>query len=73
MNQYKAVLHYIEQFGSITPLDAFKDLSIMRLGARIHNLRAQGYDIKTKLETSKNRFGSPVTYARYYIKERRVK
>ena len=60
------VLSYIREFGSITSLDAFKDLGNTRLSASIFILRKE-YDIKSINETTKNRYGDKVTYARYYM------
>lgn len=64
------VLEYIKEFGSITSLDAFKDLGNTRLSASIWLLRHEdGINIVSKNETTKNRYGDKVTYARYYIAE----
>ena len=64
------VLEYIRDFGSITSLDAFRDLGVTRLSASIWLLRHQdGLNILSKNETSKNRYGDKVTYARYYLAE----
>jgi hypothetical protein len=65
MTQNAMVLDYIKRFGSITPIQAFVDLGIMRLGARCWDLKREGHDIITETETSTNRFGKPVSYARY--------
>ena len=35
VTQKEMVLQYMQDFGSITPVQAFQDLGIMRLGARI--------------------------------------
>ena len=67
MSQTKDVLDYINQFGSISQLDAFKDLAIFRLGARIYDLRKLGYDIVTTTEVAENRFGKKVSFARYSL------
>ena len=45
------------------------DLGIMRLAARISDLKEDGYIIQTEMETGKNRDGEPVRYARYFLKE----
>ena len=67
-NQATRVQLYIERFGSITSLDAFKDLGITRLSARIWELRHdKGLMIKRTPEKAKNRFGENVTYYRYQI------
>ena len=65
LKQWERVLKYLDDFGSITPLEALADLGIMRLGARIYDLRKKGYAIIRETEKSKNRYGQPVRYARY--------
>ena len=60
------VLEYIKRFGSITSLDAFRDLGNTRLSASVFILRKE-YDIKSISEKSKNRFGDDVHYFRYYL------
>lgn len=66
--QSDRVLEYIQKFGSIMTLDAFRDLGVTRLSARIFELREQGYNLKTTYESRKNRFGETCTYARYKLK-----
>lgn len=39
MTQKDMVLDYIRDFGSITPMDAFRDLGITRLAAVVCRLR----------------------------------
>lgn len=68
MTQCDRVLSYMKEFGSITTLDAFRDLGVARLSARIWDLRHNGYDIDKDFETSKNRWGQNVSYARYTLK-----
>lgn len=68
-SQCKQILQYMEDFGSITPLDAMTDLGVMRLAARISDLRRAGYRISRKTETAKNRYGRAVRYARYRLEE----
>lgn len=66
MTQCEMVLNHLQTHGSITPLDAEKEYGIMRLGARIYDLKRQGYPISVKMETENNRFGKSTTYARYF-------
>ena len=66
--QQHQVLEYIEQFGSITPLDALEDLGIYRLSARIKDLRELGYPIVTTMEYYFEN-GIFKKYARYSIKK----
>lgn len=65
VSQKKMVLDYITEFGSITPVDAFRDLGITRLAAVVCNLRREGHDINTEREHALNRYGQKVRYARY--------
>ena len=60
------VLEYMKQFGSITSLDAFKDLGNTRLSASIFILR-KDYNIKSITVKSKNRYGDEIHYSRYYL------
>lgn len=66
MTQKERILNYIEQFGSISPLEAFRDLGITKLATQISLLiRFDGVEIEKKYEKAKNRFGEPVHYMRY--------
>lgn len=65
MSQKDMVLDYIREFGSITPIDAFRDLGVTRLAAKIFELKKDGHDIHTEREHGKNRFGQATRYARY--------
>lgn len=65
MTQVERVEKYMIDFGSITQLEAMRDLGIMRLSARIWDLKHEGKQIKTVLEKAKNRYGEPVHYFRY--------
>ena len=65
VSQKKMVLDYIREFGSITPLDAFKDLGVTRLAAVIFELKEDGHDIHKEREHAFNRYGQKVRYARY--------
>lgn len=64
-SQKNMVLDYITEFGSITPLDAFRDLGITRLSAIVFRLKDEGHDIDKAIEIGKNRFGNRTRYARY--------
>lgn len=69
MNQEQKIINYVERFGSITTLDAFKDLAITRLSARIFNIKKLGYKVSSVREKSKNRLGEEVNYNRYFIEK----
>lgn len=68
-NQQERVLNYIKSFGSITSLEAFRDLGITRLSAVIFCLRRKGYRIVSTSELSKNRYNESVSYARYTMEQ----
>lgn len=65
MNQVQKILNYIDQFGSISSMEAFMDLGITRLAARISDIEHMGITIDHEMETSANRFGDKVHYTRY--------
>ena len=44
---YTRLLSYLKAYGSITSLDAIRDLGNTRLSATIFNLRKDGYNIKS--------------------------
>lgn len=65
MTQHEAILQYMDDFGSITPMQAFSDLGITKLATRISELSRRGYEFDKKLVTGKNRYGHSVSYMRY--------
>ena len=67
--QCQQILEYMMQFGSITQLDALRDIGCMRLASRISDLRSQGHPIGRRMKTSKNRYGKDVSFAEYYLEE----
>ncbi len=69
MSQADRVLSYLECGNSITTLDAFQELGITRLGARIFELRQQGHPVQSNRLTVTNRFGEDCSISEYYIGE----
>lgn len=68
--QCQMVIDHMNRNGSITSIEAMKKYGITRLGSVIHILRRkEDYNILSKNETSKNRYGRKVTYSRYFLKE----
>lgn len=65
--QAQRVLDYIDEFGSITQLEALQDLGVMRLASRISDLKKQGYPIESKIQAVENRFGEPCYIKRYSL------
>ena len=69
MTQRDAILQYIKDFGSITPMQAFADLGITKLATRISEMRKDGLDFKIEMVGTKNRYGKTVNFARYSFVE----
>lgn len=67
--QCDKVLEYMRRYGSITQLEALRDIGCMRLASRISDLRQQGHAIGRRMKTSKNRNGDDVYFAEYYLEE----
>ena len=55
--QCVAVLKYLKRCKSITPLVAQRDLGVGRLGARIWDLKRDGYKFDTELVHKRTRYG----------------
>lgn len=67
--QCQRILDYMKQFGSISTLEAFRDLSVARLASRIHDLKSMGYNIESEIKSSKNRFGETTYFKVYRLAE----
>ena len=67
ITQKDRILEYIRNFGSISSFEAYTDLGITQLGARIDQLKKEGYEFKTEWESNTNRFGEKTEYKRYYL------
>ncbi len=67
MSQNNLILEHLKRHGSITPWEAIAEYGCLRLGARIAELKEEGYDIRKSMEKAVNRYGKPVSYAKYFI------
>jgi hypothetical protein len=67
ITQKDRILEYIRKFGSISSFEAYANLGITQLGARIDQLKKEGYEFKTEWESNTNRFGEKTDYKRYYL------
>ena len=66
-NQTQKVLDYMRQHGSIDQWRAIKDLHVLRLGARIWDLKAAGVPIVTVIRRRINEDGSRSHWAEYRL------
>ena len=69
MTQKQRILAYINEFGSITPMEAFADLGITKLATRISEIDALGRPIHKEWENGKNRYGETIRYMRYSLED----
>lgn len=67
IKQTRRIVKYIDDFGSITTLEAMRDIGVTNLHARLYDLKKEGYVITGTPEQSKNRYGDKVHYKRYRI------
>lgn len=70
MNQNQTILNHLNEYGTISPKVAFEVYGIMRLAARIADLRKLGYDIISKRTTFLTRTGEKGYYSEYELMER---
>ena len=64
--QNQRILDYIEEHGSITPLDAMS-FGCMRLASRISDLKRRGFPIISTFDTVTNRYEEKVRIKRYSL------
>ena len=69
MTQQQRILQYMRDFGSISPMEAFRDLGITKLATRISEMTRNGHAVTRQMETSQNRYGDTVRYMRYRLAE----
>lgn len=67
LSQREKILQYMNEYGSITPLEALREFGCMRLASRISELKRMGFVISSVMETAKTKKGEEVRYARYRI------
>lgn len=68
MTQNERVIEYIKRFGSISTYEAFTELGITRLSARIFELQEAGHEFDRETVHSINRMGESVSYTRYSLR-----
>tara|TARA_R110000744_G_scaffold161885_3_gene278466 strand:- start:176 stop:406 length:231 start_codon:yes stop_codon:yes gene_type:complete len=61
------LIAYLKEFGSITSLDAFKELGNTRLAATIFILKEEGYKFDTENISVPTRWNNSATVAKYTI------
>ena len=67
--QNQRILEYMRKNGSITQVEALRDIGVMRLASRVSDLRRLGYDIASRTEYVNNRYGEKCRIKRYSLGE----
>jgi|TARA_R110000782_G_scaffold65140_1_gene132659 hypothetical protein len=67
VSKKQRVLTALENHGNISPWYAINNLGDTRLSATIFQLKKDGYNITSKTEKSKNKFGDTISYSRYFL------
>ena len=68
MSQTHDIVYHLHNIGSITPLEALEKYGCFRLGARINDLRREGYNILTTMIEHNNK-----RFAKYSLEEGNVR
>lgn len=69
MTQQERVLDWLKLRGDLDPMTAWHELGIYRLGARIFDLRKDGWNIERRMKDVSNRFGETCRVACYKLGE----
>ena len=67
MTQSERVLDHLQRHGSITQMESTDLYGIMRLGARIYELKKDGVPLDKVMVEAENRYGDKVHFARYFL------
>lgn len=65
--QADRIIQYMQDFGSITQMQALQDLGCLRLASRISELRKNGHAINRRMIKVKNRYGESCSVAEYSL------
>ncbi len=68
MTQTDKIYRHMQDYGSITSMEAFSEYGCTRLSARIWDLQHQrGLNIKRETMSGKNRYGDTITFTKYSL------
>ena len=73
ITQCEMIEDYLDTYGGITPLEAMRDLGIMRLASRIAEMKKSGLNIKSEMVSVATRNGGRTHIARYSWADDNVK
>lgn len=61
------ILHHMQHIGPITDRIAREEYGIQRLGARVWELKRDGYDIRDQFVPGVNKYGEKVHFKEYWL------
>lgn len=64
MTQNERIMRHLEDYGSITSMEAMSEYGIMRLASRVSDLKRMGVPIVSETVTGRNRYGEVTRYSR---------
>lgn len=67
ITQRQKIVVYMQENGSITSWEAYRELGITQFAARVKELKEEGYKFETKWEKEKNREGNKIKFKRYFL------
>lgn len=65
LSQTERLRRHLEACNTVNPLEAWRQLGIYRLSARIRDLREAGVDVRGEFVKVENQFGEPCRVMRY--------
>ena len=65
MTQAQRIRQYLDDHGSISPMEAFLNLGITKLATRISEMIRDGEKVQKVMEKGLDRYGNTVSYMRY--------
>jgi hypothetical protein len=71
MNQRERILDYLRSGKTLTRINSFSELGVLEAPARIHELKKEGHDIRTRTITGSNRYGETVRVAEWSMEPKR--
>tara|TARA_R100000541_G_scaffold27024_2_gene36351 strand:- start:278 stop:499 length:222 start_codon:yes stop_codon:yes gene_type:complete len=69
MKQSERVLRHLEEGKRLTCLNAFQELGITQVAARIYELKKEGHPITTMPMKVKNRYGDEANVVNYVLEK----
>ncbi len=68
-SQRLRIMQHLRKYGTLTNIEALSLYGIMRLSSRVSELRARGEQIETVMRKGYNKYGEPMRYAEYNLRE----